>query len=168
MEVHKIYFDMDSVLADFDRGVQELGQLPFSPRDIKTDAQDDEMWAAIRTVDHFYFRLEPMPGAIEMFREIYEKYGDRCEILTGIPKPKRGILTAGQDKIEWVRKLLSPDIVVNVVFAEEKGKFCTGPECVLIDDLERNIASWESCGGTGILHKSAEETLKLLREKGIL
>lgn len=37
-----------------------------------------------------------MPGAGEMFDAVYGKYDERCEILTGIPKPKRGIVNAGK------------------------------------------------------------------------
>ena len=70
----------------------------------------------IKKVDNFYDKLEFMPGAEKMFRTIYEKYGDKCEILTGIPKPKRGILTAGEDKIKWAHRLLSEDIVVNTFY----------------------------------------------------
>ena len=48
MEINKIYFDMDGVLADFDRGVKELlGQSPINQAD-KTEAQDDEMFQAMR------------------------------------------------------------------------------------------------------------------------
>ena len=167
--VDKIYFDMDSVLADFDRGVKELCGLPAPRQETEFSKEaDDLMWVKIREVEHFYDRLEPMPGALEMFRRIYEKCGDKCEILTGIPKPKRGILTAGEDKTAWVHRLLSEDIVVNIVYKEEKKNFCTGKDCILIDDLEANIDSWRSYGGTGILHKDAESTLRILEEKGVL
>ncbi len=167
--VEKIYFDMDGVLADFDRGVKELCGIPSAGQSKEFSKEaDDLMWVKIREVEHFYDRLEPMPGALEMFRRIYEKYGERCEILTGIPKPKRGILTAGEDKTAWVHRLLSKDMVVNIVYKEEKKNFCTGKDCILIDDLEANIDSWVSYGGTGILHKDAESTLRILEEKGIL
>ncbi|MBR3516736.1 MAG: hypothetical protein IKO10_10510 [Lachnospiraceae bacterium] len=72
------------------------------------------MWEKIREVGHFYDKLDPMPGAVELFNEIYDKYGDKCEILTGIPKPKRGILTAGDDKIAWAHRILSPTFKVNI------------------------------------------------------
>lgn len=162
MDISKIYFDMDGVLADFDRGVTELCNFPYIPQDKKTPEQDDEMWAAIRKVEHFYFKLEPMEGALEMFAKIYEKYGSRCEILTGIPKPKRGIATAGEDKTEWVHKYLSPDIVVNIVYAQDKKNFCKGKDYVLIDDLKKNTDVWINSGGTGILHRSVENTMEIL------
>ena len=170
MKVEKIYFDMDGVLADFERGVREICGLEPIPQDAKNNDSlaEVEMWEAIRKTGNFYDCLEFMPGAKEMFDMVYGKYGDKCEILTGIPKPKRGIVTAGDDKRAWVRRLLSKDIVVNIVYREEKPKYCSGKDCVLIDDLGKNIKEWEAIGGTGILSKSAENTLARLRELDII
>lgn len=162
--IEKIYFDMDSVLADFERGVEELAGFKKTEQSSSTAAQDDAMWEAIKQVPHFYDKLELMPGAKEMFEYIYGKYGDRCEVLTGIPKPKRGIATAGEDKIAWMHRVLSSEIKVNVVFKEEKKNFCQGEDYILIDDLERNINEWKEFGGTGILHKSSEETLSIFKD----
>ena len=111
MDVRKIYFDLDGVLADFDRGVHELcGMDAFSHEDDPSYNYDDAMWAEIKKVDHFYDKLELMPGARELFSDVYTKYGDRCEILSGIPKPRRGITTAGEDKISWVRRMATRKI----------------------------------------------------------
>ena len=169
MKVRKIYFDMDGVLADFDRGVRELcGMVSQDPNGEQDEAWDDLMWEKIREIGHFYDRLEPMPGAKELFDAVYGKTGDRCEILTGIPKEKRGIVTAEEDKRAWMKRMLSDQVVVNVCYRAEKIQKCTGPDCILIDDLEKNIREWRDAGGTGILHRSAEETLRELQELGIL
>ena len=168
MEVKKIYFDMDGVLADFDRGVRELCGVDCISQEQRAPGYDDTMWTAIREVGHFYDKLEFMPGAEELFHSVYRQFGSRCEILTGIPKPKRGITTAGADKVSWMRRKLSADVVVNIVYREQKPEFCTGKDCILIDDLKKNIEAWESFGGTGIYHTSAEETILKLRELGIL
>ena len=170
MEVKNIYFDMDGVLADFERGVNEIcGLKPISQNAKNNDSNaENEMWEAIRKTGHFYDCLELMPGAKEMFDAVYDKYGDKCEILTGIPKPKRGIITAGDDKKAWVKRLLSKNIKVNIVYREEKPQSCTGKDCVLIDDFEKNIREWETIGGTGILNKSAADTMAKLRELGII
>ena len=169
-EIKKIYFDMDSVLADFERGVRELCRMePPSQNDKHCNpADDDEMWRRIKQHEHFYDELELMPGAKEMFDALYEKYGDKCEILTGIPKAKRGITYAGEDKVKWVRRLLSADVKVNIVYREDKPKYCTGKDCILIDDMEKNISEWNAMGGTGIVNVSAEETMKVLKEMGVL
>lgn len=160
----KVYFDLDSVLADFDRGVSELCKM--RPRDPSAAlaGNDDAMWAAIRETEHFYDRLELMPGAKEMFDFVYGLLGNDCQILSGIPKARRGILTAGEDKISWSHRMLDPDVRVNIVYKEQKKEFCTGKDCVLVDDLPANIEAWESRGGTGILHRDVETSMIKLRE----
>ena len=39
--------------------------------------------------------------------------------------------------------LLSPDVKVNIVLREEKPQYCSGKDCILIDDMEKNIQEWE-------------------------
>ena len=170
MEVEKIYFDMDGVLADFERGVKEICGLtpPSQNAKHRKPGEDDEMWKAIKACPHFYDYLELMPGAKDMFDAVYEKYGDKCEILTGIPKPHREIVNAADDKKIWIKRLLSEDVIVNTVFRAEKPQYCIGNGCILIDDMERNIKEWNEMGGIGIVNVSAEETMIMMREMGIL
>ncbi len=168
MTIEKIYFDMDGVLADFDRGVRELCGMEAQDQGMRSPAMDDLMWEEIKKIDHFYDRLDLMPGAKEMFDAVYGVYGDRCEILTGIRKEKRGIVTAAEDKISWMKRILSDKVKVNICYRAEKIDRCTGPETVLIDDLKKNIDEWQEAGGTGILHVSAEETMKEMKKLGIL
>ena len=164
-----IYLDMDGVLADFERGVQELCHMEALSQNGKRDLkQDDLMWDAIRETDHFYDRLELVPGAKELFNRIYGKYGDQCEILTGIPREERGIVTAEQDKRNWTKRMLSDTVKVNAVCRKHKQNYCKGPESVLIDDREKTIREWRELGGTGILYVNAEETIKKLEELGLL
>ncbi len=169
-KVNKIYFDMDGVLADFEKGVKELCLMdpPDQNAKEKNKEKDNQMWEGIRNIGDFYDRLDLMPGAKEMFDLVYGKYQDKCEILTGIPKEDKKIVTAGEDKKKWVKRLLSDKIKVNIVYREEKPGYCSGPDCILIDDMEKNIKEWEACGGTGIQNRSARETIEKLKELGIL
>ena len=168
-DVKVIYFDMDGVLADFGKGVQDFCDMEApslnEPEDPK---KDNEMWRRIRNVDHFYDKLDLMPGAKELFDAVYNTYGERCEILTGIPKPHREIKDAAEDKEKWVHRLLSPKIKVNVCLRAEKEQRCKGKDCILIDDMEKNIQEWTDKGGTGIQNKSAQETIEELRRMGLL
>ena len=66
MRIKKIYFDMDGVLADFERGVKEMCGMEVPPQDPKYDSENDMMWERIRQVEHFYDRLKPMPGALSL------------------------------------------------------------------------------------------------------
>ena len=163
----RVFFDMDGVLADFNRGVKELCGMEAPPQNGSKE-ENEIMWRKIRKVGHFYDRLELMPGAKDMFDQVYGKLKERCEILTGIPRPERGIDTAGVDKTSWVRRLLSEDIEMNIVARREKKEYCYGRNCILIDDLEKNIREWEERGGTGILHKSAKKTLAELKRLKVL
>ena len=168
-KVEKIYFDMDGVLADFNLGVKEICDMEALDQNLKhrSEEYDDEMWRRVKLAGHFYDYLELLPGAKELFDYVYGKYGDKCEILSGIPKPRRGIETASEDKISWVRRLLSKDIKVNIVFREEKPQYCYGKGCILIDDYKKNIREWEEMGGTGVLNENAVKTLEKLKEMGI-
>ena len=164
MQVEKIYFDMDGVLADFDRGITELGKIAKVNQSEATSVTDDALWDAVRRVDNFYDKLEPMAGAVEMFKKIYSVYGDKCEILSAVPKPHRNIPSAREDKIKWVRRVLSDQVVINLVYRAEKQDFVKGKGCILIDDYQINVDEWISTGGTGILFESADKVLEKLKE----
>lgn len=163
-----IYFDMDGVLADFSRGVQELCHMEPSNLNNPNEAHDNLMWKKIQEIGDFYYQLKPMPGTVELFQKLNRLSPGSVQILTAVPKPKRGIITAGEDKRRWVEKYLGKDIAVNIVLKEEKKNFVKDKDCILIDDLEKNIREWEECGGTGILFQDAEQVVKRLREICIL
>ena len=99
---------------------------------------------------------------------MYQRLKENCQILTGIPKPKRKVVTAGDDKKNWVRKYLSDRVAVNVVLREEKKNYVTDRDCILIDDMEKNIREWEEYGGTGILFKASDQLHQRLQELGII
>lgn len=168
--VDKIYFDLDGVLADFERGIKEICGLKVRNQNEKdySQAEEDKMWLSVKEAKHFYDRLELMAKAKEMFDAIYQKYGERCEILTAVPKPHRGIDGAGEDKRNWVRRLLSEDVKVNIVLRAEKAGFCKGKNSILIDDYKKNVSEWQKMGGTAICHTSSEKTMQILREWGML
>ena len=48
MIIEKIYFDMDGVLADFDRGLVEICGITPENQMTKSDAYDDMMWGKVR------------------------------------------------------------------------------------------------------------------------
>ena len=165
-DVKIIYFDMDGVLADFNRGVRELLNMEPKPQGRFDPEYDDRLFNAIRNHKDFYAQLKPVDGALELFNEVRKKYD--VEILTGIPKPERGVVEARDNKLGWIRKYLGDDIVVHTVLRKEKQNFVTGRNCFLIDDFDTNLKQWEKAGGTGIKFESARQCHSLLEENKIL
>ena len=168
MEIDAIYFDMDGVLVDFARGQRELLGIEPVDQGKKKREDDDRLFQKMRERDHFYLELEPIPGSIELFALVREMYGERCRILTGIPKESRGIINASLDKRQWVRKHIGEDVEVNTVLRKEKAGFVRGKGSLLIDDFSLNINEWRERGGTGILFTDPRSTMEKLKKMGIL
>ena len=163
----KIYFDMDGVLADFQRGVRELAHIEPKAQEL-THGKNVEMWEELKKVDHFYGRLEPIPGSVELFLKVFKKHGQDCQILTGVPRSSREILYAAEDKTDWVHRVISPEVTVNICYRENKKEYASGKASYLIDDFSRTIEEWEKCGGTGIYFKDVAQTEKELIRLGLL
>lgn len=149
-----IYFDMDGVLANM-KGFMDAHDIEYNPDNVRDKAVDKIMWDKLNAIDHFYDKFDPLEGSVELFQKLSETY--RCEVLSAIPKPDWGVLTAGEDKRSWVKRILGEDVVVHIVYRAEKQEFVKGPQSVLVDDLAINIREWEANGGTGILFTSAAE-----------
>ena len=89
MDIDIIYLDMDGVLVDFKRGQREILNIEVVDQEHKREGDDDILFSAMREYDHFYYMLKPIEGSLELFWKVYDKYGDRCRILTGVPKESR-------------------------------------------------------------------------------
>ena len=71
-----------------------------------------------------------------------------------------------EGKLEWINKNLTNVKEIFLVPANEKQEFAN-PNAILIDDRLSNIEQWRAKGGIGILHTSADETIKQLKELGL-
>jgi hypothetical protein len=124
------------------------------------------IWSSISTYQDLYdgqlwFDLEPMADYADLWRYVLPF---NPEILTATG-PKR--YRAGEQKLEWVPKYFGNEVRINLVErAAEKASYAA-PDCVLIDDKMKAIGPWRDAGGIGVLHTSAEDTIRQLRELGI-
>ena len=119
METKKkiVYVDMDGVLVDFKSGVRKFGPDVLA----SCDGQYDN-------IPHVFSKMDPMPGAIEGFKALQEKYD--VYVLTTAPWRNE---TALQDKKDWLKKYLGVLIKKKVIFCHRKG-LLRGD--YLIDDRE--------------------------------
>ncbi len=161
--ISKIYFDLDGVLADFEKGVRELCHMTPMPQGHHSNGYDEKLWAAVKAADHFYDKLDILSDGKKLFDTIYAEMPDKCEILTGIPRPSRNIVTAAEDKINWIRRNLSSTIPIHTVMRRDKPLYCTSNDCILIDDFDENVNLWNNAGGIGILYTNAEEVMKKIK-----
>lgn len=162
---YRLFVDLDGVLADFDKGIEKLlGQRP--PRDRNADKEfKKKMWKAVgryqKEGGHFWGDLDMMPDAASLW-DYVKKYNPSILTATGNPG-----YNAGQQKVVWVEHHLGANIPVHLTRkSEEKAQFA-GPNHILIDDREKSIEPWTAAGGIGILHRSAADSIRQLKELGL-
>lgn len=159
----KIYFDMDGVLANFDKAMAQMLKKAY------WDRSTDEHWSIMEEQDGFFDRLEPLPSAFEMVNFVIEQRGlENVEILTALPNPTGKLANAKQHKIDWAHEYINDKIVVNTIIGGKNKVLWLkdNPNAVLVDDYDRNIKMWNANGGRGILHTDPYSTLEKLRILG--
>jgi 5'(3')-deoxyribonucleotidase len=114
-----LYIDMDSVLVDFQSGIDQLS----SELQSKYEGRLDE-------VPGIFSLMDPMPGAIEAFTELAELFD--TYILSTAPWENP---SAWSDKLLWVKKYLNDSAHKRLILSHHKdlnkGDF-------LIDDRLKN------------------------------
>lgn len=153
-----LYVDLDGVLVDFYNATSRILGAHYK------SLPPGEAWGRLQEVDHLFLGLPMLSDAKVLWEGIQGR--GLLHILTATPQPTGKLHTAPGDKREWVRKHICDAVPVIVVgHGLEKAKWAR-PGDVLIDDLPRNIDAWVAAGGTGILHRNAESTLKQLAALG--
>jgi len=175
---YKVYCDLDGVLVDFDAGFRRInGESP-------DDMNLGRMWSMVQSANSFYKHLPWMSDGRELWDAIRHLDPD---ILTGVPRHRE----ARGEKAEWCRRELGVETnhvdmagrershqvvrgqrregVVNVITCWSRNKYMeSGFRTVLIDDRVNLAREWEMRGGIFIHHTSTEQTLKQLKELGVL
>jgi hypothetical protein len=157
-----INLDLDGVFADMESSVKSLAGFEYN-----TDPK--VAWSVVDKVDKFFYHLQPLAGAIDLFHTIQSRSRYPIRILTALPLLTGKLITAERDKRAWVAKYLSPYIeVVCVNSWKYKRAYCREGD-ILVDDSSRNVADWVLAGGYGILHlnNNPENTLEDLKEYNV-
>jgi hypothetical protein len=99
---------------------------------------------------------------------------DGQQLWRYIKRYKPAILSApSQDpssrvgKKEWCKKHIDNQYRELILVSRGMKQMFSGPNKILIDDMERTIDEWEAKGGIGIHHTSASNTIKRLKELGL-
>jgi hypothetical protein len=153
---YAIYCDMDSVLVDFDKGYEDLTGMSTKEADAKGP---EFFWKPISDAGAaFWIRLKWMPDGNELWNYI-KQYNP--SLLSAPSKEESSKI----GKRVWVKRNL-PGVKLILANAVNKQNY-SGENKILIDDREKNIEQWRSKGGIGILHTSASDTIKQLKELGL-
>ena len=152
---YKIYCDMDGVLADFERGYEELTGI-----DLRGEFQKGEdFWDPISKAGvGFWAGLKWMSDGQKLWNHLKPYKPDLLSAPSREDSSRIG-------KHVWVKHKL-PGTKLILRYAKQKQELAT-PESILIDDRQVNIDQWEAAGGIGILHTSADNTISQLKQLGL-
>jgi len=159
MKIRQIFLDMDGVLTDFESKITEmLGEKVWN-----TDAGHAVYDAHKRelTSKHMFRKMDPLPDAWKLTDWCINS-GIHTEILTAAGTVNRELVV--RDKIEWIREHINPYWTVIPTFKGSQKAAFAHKKAVLIDDRDKNIDCWVDAGGIGILHTTADNTIKQLNE----
>ena len=106
-------------------------------------------------------RLNPLPDAWKLVDYCLNS-GIHTEILTAAGTVNRTLVI--KDKIDWIRRYVNPHWIVIPTFSGSQKAAFAHKKAVLVDDREINIKCWVEAGGIGILHKTADDTIKQLND----
>lgn len=152
--MRNINLDLDGVLADFYGAAERILGCPYRSL---TSAQ---VWGRLDQQDSFFRHLPLLGDAMALWAGVQGRGNIR--ILTALPLPTGRLSSAPGDKLAWVRQHISAEApVILVSSGRQKAKLAVQGD-ILIDDLPRNIDAWVAAGGTGILHRSAQDSLNQL------
>ncbi|AGS80930.1 hypothetical protein [Caulobacter phage Cr30] len=157
MVYKQLWLDCDGVLANFDKRATEI--FGMNPREFEKLNGSKAFWDTLYATKDLFYSLEPMEDAFELYDAVKHL---RPIILTGCP---RGTWAYGQ-KFRWRDKHF-PGVPMVCTKSEFKSHYCH-PGDVLVDDWTRYKTNWENAGGTFVVHTSAEESIRQLKDIGVL
>jgi 5'(3')-deoxyribonucleotidase len=157
-DIRQVFLDMDGVLADFELGLQEMLGHKIDLKGV-SDVYDNKKREL--TSKHLFRNLKPLPDAWKLVDWALNS-GIHTEILTAAGTVNRILVI--KDKIEWIKEHCTDSWVIIPTFKGSQKAAFAHKKAVLIDDREKNIDLWIKAGGIGILHTTADDTIKQLNE----
>jgi hypothetical protein len=157
----KVFLDMDGVLTDFTGACESLSEHMM----FWYTADKERFWKHITAAGAGFWSDMPWMAGGKELHGFLKSSGLHPTILSALPNQDRKVAMANarKGKIEWLKKELGTPYANNAIlcFRPEKA-LQSGTSRVLIDDNSDNIREWEEAGGTAILHKSTNRTIRCL------
>lgn len=156
----QIYCDLDGVLCDFDAQWNYLTRTGMTPAKFKEVYGVEEFLEELNKYGSEYWTTMPWKTDGVLLWNYIEKY--RPIIIT---RPT-GTEENREGKEWWVRANLPPKTVVVFSDAETNNKEnWASPDSIIIDDEIMVVRKFILKGGNGIIHTSATQTIKELKDK---
>ena len=153
---YKIYCDMDGVIVDFEGGYEKLTNTSIKGKYVKGDA---DFWQPIVDAGvKFWAGLKWMSDGKELWSYINQYNPELLSAPSREESSKIG-------KHVWVKNNI-PGTKLILKSAPRKQELAE-PNAILIDDRADNIQQWKDAEGIGILHTSAQDTIKQLQDLGL-
>ena len=155
----KIYCDMDGVLVDLMSSIKKL----LGTTKLNQGVLDDFFNSDDGKSTEFWANCDRESGSKQLWKYI-KQYDPH--ILSACPSVCNKDKKVIKGKTLWCQKNLKIyTSKVHIVQRREKQNFAS-KDVILIDDHKKNIREWEAAGGTGVVHKNVNSTIKQL--KGLL
>ena len=155
---YEIYSDMDGVLTDFDASFMKASD-GILPSEYEKNFGKDGFWELIDGKGVGYWVGMPWMSDGKQYWDYIKEYKP---ILLSSPSRSQ---TSRLGKRLWVKNNL-PGTKLILAQAKDKQNYAQKNR-ILIDDRPSNIDQWRASGGVGILHISAADTIRQLKELGL-
>ena len=155
---YEIYSDMDGVLTDFDASFMKASD-GILPSEYEKNFGKDGFWELIDSKGVGYWVGMPWMPDGKTYWDYIKGYNP---ILLSSPSRSN---TSRLGKRLWVKNNI-PGTKLILAQAKDKQNYAQSDR-ILIDDRPSNIDQWRASGGIGILHTSASDTIRQLKDLGI-
>lgn len=172
---HTIFCDMDGILTNFNKSFSEIPENDenLTPRQFEKKYGKNSIWPLIKKEGiEFWSEMEWMPDG----KKFWNFIKPFKPIILSAPSREP---ESAEGKLIWIKRELginqnkatrSPkpskwDPASRIIFNSDKYLFARGPQDILIDDTPKKIEDWiNKRKAIGILHESADKSIKKLRQ----